>query len=574
MKNKRSLSGVRRKAPLRVQKACVNCRKRKQACDDARPCKRCTAKGIECREVSHDYDQPEHKRSRVPQDVFLHDDEEYDQFDFDDSNHRKMRDDYDSDGSMYEGSDSDESHVSESSDELDSEVPNLSSSSSSVPSPESSLDMAPDASAHSLAVPPHGPRGSPALILSPGKRERRPVPKAREDDAAALTFALSNSVASLTFGARPQLAQPIMVQRSVSLPDSTRVESSAFQAPAHSQPVPIAQQPHQAAHRRVSGLALGSSGGRTVVAPPHPLRASVSLPAHPSKSYAELYGFQSSERVALPGLSLDFLLPFWHDLASINRAPATEPWNGPAGSPMTTPAGSPVEDSMSALYTNEPLYGLDFPFHTSVRRRRSLSIADDSLPEFMGFGRLAAGAEPAGRMNAALHGTWRQFVQRSRGRKVQLELAQAKQAWQHVMDLLRAMDYGRVQLALQTMQLAATAGKELFGDNITPGILCWSSCGRIHHANQAFSNMVGYTLDEIRASGEIGAHLLFHPEDLATLLRRQLEALQYPESSSYCLDARLRGRFGHEARVSVCVANLRDQLGMPLLTVGHFTTKA
>lgn len=35
----------------RVQRACHNCRRRKQGCDEERPCKRCVEKGIECVEV-------------------------------------------------------------------------------------------------------------------------------------------------------------------------------------------------------------------------------------------------------------------------------------------------------------------------------------------------------------------------------------------------------------------------------------------------------------------------------------------------------------------------------------------
>jgi len=35
----------------RVHRACHSCRKRKQGCDEQRPCKRCTEKGIECTEV-------------------------------------------------------------------------------------------------------------------------------------------------------------------------------------------------------------------------------------------------------------------------------------------------------------------------------------------------------------------------------------------------------------------------------------------------------------------------------------------------------------------------------------------
>ena len=50
--------------------------------------------------------------------------------------------------------------------------------------------------------------------------------------------------------------------------------------------------------------------------------------------------------------------------------------------------------------------------------------------------------------------------------------------------------------------------------------------------------MVGFTQEEMHRSGESGAHLLFHREDRDALLRRQLEALQFTQGSSYCMDAR------------------------------------
>jgi hypothetical protein len=51
-------SNNKRKAN-RVQHACHNCRKRKQGCDEERPCRRCVEKGIECMEV-----EPKRKKFR------------------------------------------------------------------------------------------------------------------------------------------------------------------------------------------------------------------------------------------------------------------------------------------------------------------------------------------------------------------------------------------------------------------------------------------------------------------------------------------------------------------------------
>jgi len=50
-----------KKKVTRVQRACFNCRKRKQGCDEERPCKRCTEKGIECIEGEHKQKKPRTK---------------------------------------------------------------------------------------------------------------------------------------------------------------------------------------------------------------------------------------------------------------------------------------------------------------------------------------------------------------------------------------------------------------------------------------------------------------------------------------------------------------------------------
>ena len=42
---------AKKKKPTRVSRACQNCRKRKQGCDEQRPCKRCLDKGIKCIEA-------------------------------------------------------------------------------------------------------------------------------------------------------------------------------------------------------------------------------------------------------------------------------------------------------------------------------------------------------------------------------------------------------------------------------------------------------------------------------------------------------------------------------------------
>ncbi len=49
--NNSSSSAVSKRKANRVQRACFNCRKRKQGCEEERPCRRCIERGIECVEV-------------------------------------------------------------------------------------------------------------------------------------------------------------------------------------------------------------------------------------------------------------------------------------------------------------------------------------------------------------------------------------------------------------------------------------------------------------------------------------------------------------------------------------------
>jgi len=133
------------------------------------------------------------------------------------------------------------------------------------------------------------------------------------------------------------------------------------------------------------------------------------------------------------------------------------------------------------------------------------------------------------------------------------------------------------------------------GDELSPAIVFWSSGGRIHHANKSFCKLVGYSVDELRveqrssdlpsirlAQGpmesfgskkeKIGIYSLFHPEEMVSILKRQLEAVQHNEKSSYQMKTRLLSKLNREIPVSVSISNLRDALGIPLLSVAHFLT--
>ncbi|PRP86801.1 hypothetical protein PROFUN_05018 [Planoprotostelium fungivorum] len=54
----------------RVHRACFSCRKRKQGCDEQRPCKRCTEKGIECTEAEGPRKRRGDNRGSDEEDIF------------------------------------------------------------------------------------------------------------------------------------------------------------------------------------------------------------------------------------------------------------------------------------------------------------------------------------------------------------------------------------------------------------------------------------------------------------------------------------------------------------------------
>lgn len=103
----------------------------------------------------------------------------------------------------------------------------------------------------------------------------------------------------------------------------------------------------------------------------------------------------------------------------------------------------------------------------------------------------------------------------------------------------------------------------------------WSPGGRIHHANKSFCKLVGYTIEELRVDGggkhSIKVHGLFHPEEMVKIFKRQLEAIQNPERSYFHMKTRLISKFHQEIPVTVSISNLCDTLGMPLLTIAHFS---
>jgi PAS domain S-box-containing protein len=163
---------------------------------------------------------------------------------------------------------------------------------------------------------------------------------------------------------------------------------------------------------------------------------------------------------------------------------------------------------------------------------------------------------------------WRGIVQQLQvDENLRHEFRTVKERWKDVMKCLRHLNWKKVQSHLQQME----DGSYVYD---SPALVFWSSGGRIHHANSTFCKMIGYNVEELRVQmhGEdtIGAHSLFHPDEIVTLLKRQLEASQHPHRSSYYMRTRLVTKLQQEIPVSVFVTNLRDSLGGSVLTVAHF----
>lgn len=166
---------------------------------------------------------------------------------------------------------------------------------------------------------------------------------------------------------------------------------------------------------------------------------------------------------------------------------------------------------------------------------------------------------------------WEEYLQRmSEDKNFEIELDEAQEKWSKVMCSLRALDWPKVQSYLQEMD---GMNEQKSSDHLAT--LFWSSGGRIHYANQAFCNLVGYNLNELRVGTngdvhKIGVHTLFHPDEMVKILAKQLEVVQDSENPLYQLQTKLLSKQKKVIPVSCSISNLKDAVGLNLLTVAHF----
>jgi len=214
------------------------------------------------------------------------------------------------------------------------------------------------------------------------------------------------------------------------------------------------------------------------------------------------------------------------------------------------------------------IWNSNLPFFTNVSQSKPLSCSIE---------------EGDSRAQLYIKECWEEFETKCRSRNLDMDLQRVNETWKEITRCLRNLDWHRVQCLLKEMEQMPM--NEYFGEQIQPSIVFWSSGGRIHHANDQFCKLVGYSPEELRTEGSIDmnvnsqspfgrdkirAHSVFHPEEMMKILKRQLEASQHPEKSSYQLNTRLLSKNRQEIPISCSILNLRDTLGLPLLTVAIF----
>jgi len=473
--------GNKRKA-TRVQRACVNCRKRKQGCEHERPCRRCVEKGINCTEV-----ETKRKRGRVKpfgnrRNGSNHHDEEED-----DLNEES------------ESNDFEETHSS-SEDTLSSEE-------------DQSMSISPRGS--SSSVIPHVFKLNVPSSNSDPQREQGSdsVLSGKARPNSPLTLHLDSNADGYHVPIRPKRGLSLALL----LPFIGNLNSNEEQ----NTPVPM------------------------FIDDDDYLRESLEL-SSPSSVANDI----------TPELN-ETIMPTSGDTTNLQQkiVNSNTPFFTPAFASRKFPALCSIEDgdTRSQMYIKE---------------------------------------------------CWEEYQRKSKTRNVDDDLQRVNEKWKEVMKCLRNLDWLKAQTLMEEMESNSsvtsnnnnsTITNDSFGEYCQPSILFWSSGGRIHYANEAFCNLVGYSVDELKYDVSLDSsssftpssstnnfyginsnrdkmrvHSFFHPEEMMKILKRQLEAVQHLDKSSYQMNTRLLSKFKQEIPVSCSILNLRDTLGVSLLTVAIF----
>eukprot|EP01117_Protostelium_nocturnum_P004189 TRINITY_DN1549_c0_g1_i1.p1 TRINITY_DN1549_c0_g1~~TRINITY_DN1549_c0_g1_i1.p1 ORF type:complete len:421 (+),score=116.63 TRINITY_DN1549_c0_g1_i1:598-1860(+) len=247
------------------------------------------------------------------------------------------------------------------------------------------------------------------------------------------------------------------------------------------------------------------------------------------------------------GLLLPFLSSHMEDFHSSFSFYSSESEDGEVSSD---------EEELTSL--SKSLFGGDFPF--------SSVDSDDSLRKELNQ-RIPKDFE----IDGLYRDMWIQFLGQAKDdESLRRDFLKIKSTWSEIMKCLRSLEWEKLYSYLQEM--GAPSGLEENGQ----AVVIWSSGGRIQYANPSFCRMLGFTADELKTAGESrkipSAHYLFHPEESVKISQKQLESLESPGQSSYFQSkTRLLSKLRKEIPVSASISNVRDNFGMPLLTVAHFS---
>lgn len=553
--------GNKRKA-TRVQRACSNCRKRKQGCEEERPCRRCVEKGIDCVEV-----EPKRKKGgRVKththrsRQAGTRDRSNEEMPDYDEEDDAEDNFPYESEGEgedSYLSSEEDQAMIS----------PRGNSSNTSTASSKSNVTTS-------------------------------------NKDSTTMNSSSGNVMVPHTI--------KLNLRNSGSNTSSSNLHTT-FSQHSHSHANGECNHSHSHSLPRSRSHSLSSN------TPPNTVNSFSSDQTSPPDSpnpgdvndevdnvdYDEPFYMddvmEPIQRISHRGLCLSLLLPF---IGNMSGTPSEETQND--NSPMfvdedynylfesesqiggNTSNSSLLSQSNTANTTGtliplsyqksqnsmelgellqQKILGSSLPFHTNSFSNKGNS--NDYIED------------GDSRAQIYIKECWEEFQYKNLTKSYDMEIQRVSESWKEIMKCLRNLEWHKAQSLMQEME-EVNGSIDYFGENTQPSFVMWSSGGRIHHANESFCKLVGYSLEELRVEvsaeqghgnhGQMSAHSFFHPEEMMKILKRQLVAVQSGDRSGSCyqMNTRLLSKTRLEIPVSCSVLNLRDNQGPSSLTVAIF----
>eukprot|EP01116_Phalansterium_solitarium_P022752 TRINITY_DN762_c0_g1_i3.p1 TRINITY_DN762_c0_g1~~TRINITY_DN762_c0_g1_i3.p1 ORF type:complete len:628 (+),score=62.68 TRINITY_DN762_c0_g1_i3:62-1945(+) len=563
----------------RVPKACQFCRRRKQRCEDKRPCKRCVQKKIAC--IEHEDDYPGTGSQSF----------------------KRQRTDVNDDGESDSGNEAENLTPPSFGGSLAAGVPRRSSK------PGSTIHKPTAVRAASLANSVHGPSSTPALgshtaMLSPASSfldyghppattgshhpalaspllymsgyqppaaamllpPYQQLPSMASFPTGPLGFPSLRAPESRTFGSAPTaFGSPLFSPAFGSRPDNTDARGRSG---ANEQNI---TSPRMSTVPASSSTECPPSGS---VSPPLPALRTGSLPSHgfslsvPDVSSSDHRGsglvpsepaeFEPTTSKSVPAFRALMLGPVEPGTLLTLPPPISAPRLAAGDVPhgrLTPPSTVPSPDVLRGpRFANlAPAGGLSIDFLLPFWRNDS-THTDPQQP----------GAHTT--VFRTLSQCWAVFDRRCRlDSQALTELDEAKQIWSDVMDALTKGDSSRVEQILDWA--SSRTGSERF--QVAIGFLCWTADGKIRHSNWQLSLMLGFSPADIRSMYD---RALIHPEDRDKLIQSQ-SSVRDPQNMVFYMPVRLATSSQHVVPMSCAVSTLRDPLGRSLLTVALLTAE-